>query len=798
MQSNDRQEILSVLTSVITRKKWLIACAVIAVLIPIFYYNETTQPTYESSAMVVFEEIQVDIASIDYNMSHQIFFSNQLVEIKSYSFAKDIYKALPERALSKFKQPDSTFSDFDQTEYIVSVIQQGIAAFPVKASNIISISFRSSSPVLCQEVVNTAAKILEIRNTENKKAGVGGVRKFINEQLDQYKAKLDSSETRLKAFKERYNITSVDRETEGITRNLTELEVRYNSLLTQIASLRQRLISLDEKMQEQQKDLVPGSTEIGTTWAQALRDRLIKLNADQQRLKAQGYSDDHPKMRELADEIEKVKSELTTQMKGLTEGNNAVDPVAQIEKYASEKIDIQLQVDALEAERIDMERTMGQYNRELSTMPDKEFMLARLIREREVNLKIYQRLLERHEEAKISEAEQTKSVRIIDRAGLPLDPISPNKKVNLVIGGMMGLIIGLLIAFVMEFRNNTIRSHSEVERITGWPIIAMIPWMDKFSKGKFKKTKYTDNSKESDKERSYRALISSLEPHTVIAEAYRMMRTNLQFSGIGREYKTLLVTSLAPGDGKTTTIANLAVTFANFGTRTLMIDSDLRIPRGHTIFGVEKEMGVTDLLVALNELDNSLAQPKSAGQENGAVVPVTAQTSETEAKRQQAGGKKAKNGQPDAEPESDGGNAGAGHQRDRLLPLRTLFQRVIKPTNIANLHFLSSGTRLNDPSKFLSIKSMPLILQKFGNIYNTILIDSGPLLLVDETLMLAGLVDAVVVVVNPEKCEPGMLVKAKKLLDSAKANVVGVVLNNSEEKQGYEQYYSYYDAETES
>lgn len=798
MQSNDRQEILAVLTNVITRKKWLIVCAVIAVLIPIFYYNETTQPTYESSAMVVFEEISVDIATIDYNMSHQIFFSNQLVEIKSYSFAKDIYEALPERAIKQFKQPDSTFSDFDQSEYIVAVIQQGIAAFPVKTSNIISISFRSSSPVLCQEVVNTAAKILEIRNTENKKAGVGGVRKFINEQLDQYKTKLDSSESRLKAFKERYNITSVDRETEGIVRNLTELEVRYNNLQTQIASLRQRLTSLDEKMREQQKDLIPGTTEMGTSWAQALRDRLVKLNVDQQRLKSQGYSDDHPKMRELAGEIEKVKSELTAQMKGLTEGNNAVDPVAQIEKYASEKIDIQLQIDALEAERTDMERTMGQYNRELSTMPDKEFMLARLTREREVNLKIYQRLLERHEEAKISEAEQTKSVRIIDRAGLPLEPISPNKKVNLVIGGMMGLIVGLLIAFLMEFRNNAIRSHSEVERITGWPIIAMIPWMDKFSKGKFKKNKYTDNSKESDKERSYRALISSLEPHTVIAEAYRMMRTNLQFSGIGREYKTLLVTSLAPGDGKTTTISNLAVTFANFGTRTLMIDSDLRIPRGHTIFGVEKEMGVTDLLIALNELDNSLAQPKPAGQENGAAVPVTVPASETEANRPEKSGKKSKNGQPNAGPEPGSSNSGVENQRDRLLPLRTLFQRVIKPTNIANLHFLSSGTRLNDPSKFLSIKSMPLILQKFGNIYNTILIDSGPLLLVDETLMLAGLVDAVVVVINPEKCEPGMLIKAKKLLESAKANVVGVVLNNSEEKQGYEQYYSYYDAETES
>lgn len=837
MQSYDRQEILAVFSNVLNRRKWLIVATIVVLLIPIVYYNETATPMYQSNTTVVFEEFRGNVSTIELNVSRELFFSNQLVEIKSFSFAEDIYQQLPSEHRDLFQFPDSTQYQFSRKGLIVSQIQGGIAALPVKTSGIIKIIYRSHSPILCREVANLAAEVLGNRYTENKQSGVGDRREFISNQLQRYKTLLDSSEERLKIFKSATQITSINRHSEDVMRRLTEAELQMDRLNTQIQTIREDLKTVDIKLTEQQTDIVPEAQNLGTDWAQVLRKKQIDLSVQFQDLKMQGYPDDHPKMVDLQKEISTVRTELSKKVKELAETQNALDPILQLQKFVQQKLDMQLQLESLQAQKNSVQSNIDRYSSDLRALPDKEFSLARLIRERDLNEKIYTQLLERHEQAKIAFVEETKSVRIIDKAYVPFTPISPVKSVNLVVGVLLGTILGLMTAFLLEFKNNTIRSHTEIERITGWPIIATIPGMDKFSKGKFKSG---NAAKATDQERTYRALISSLEPHTVIAESYRMLRTNLQFAGIGREHRTILVTSLNPGDGKTTTLTNLAVTFAGFGNKTLVIDSDLRIPRGHTIYGVSKEMGVTDLLVALNDLDNILARPKMDNH-----------SAETEAPIANGNGKPAAEAEDDStalarisvddisDPTFDAGTDGPSMQRsrkqgrivgqvaddaredeqedkdsqaeaveneehqetqspregDRLLPIRELFRRVIKPTNIKNLDFISSGKKLTDPSQFLSIKSMPIILQKFGNMYNNVLIDSGPLLLVDETLMLSGIVDAVVVVLNPDRCNPNVLAQAKKMLDSANANVLGVVLNNCEVNKQYSQYYNYYDSD---
>jgi Mrp family chromosome partitioning ATPase len=411
-------------------------------------------------------------------------------------------------------------------------------------------------------------------------------------------------------------------------------------------------------------------------------------------------------------------------------------------------------------------------------------------------------LLEKLEEARIAESEQINPLRVIDKAQLPIDPISPRKKLNLVIGFLLGLIVGVAISFVIELKNDSIKSTSEVERLTQWPILAMIPNINTFSKGKFRKTNFAATDKNTENERSYRALFSSLEPNTPIAEAYRMLRTNLQFTGLGREYKTLLVTSLGPGDGKTTTITNLAITFATFGDRTLIMDADLRIPVMHSFFGLERESGVTDLLEALGELDSMMANPRS---KESVVSKVFHQ--EMEEKLNVNLSTLKDNNHPegdsdDSEEETDStesietAEAGESSENNhKYNDVRGLFDRAIKSTGIQNLSFLTSGRKLQDPEGLISTRPMPLILQRFKNRFNTILVDSAPLLLVNDTLMLAGIVEAVILVVDANNCSKEMLLKAKKQLSNSKANVVGIVLNNFEVEGSYKTYYSNYYSE---
>jgi len=228
-----------------------------------------------------------------------------------------------------------------------------------------------------------------------------------------------------------------------------------------------------------------------------------------------------------------------------------------------------------------------------------------------------------------------------------------------------------------------------------------------------------------------------------------------------------LATSLGPGDGKTTTLANLAIAFAAFGNKTLLIDSDLRIPQIHNFFGTPRERGVTDLLGALNDLDEFVANPVTSEKkpsENGIA-----------------------NNSPENSPLKNPKN-----QDMKLANLQALFQDANRQTGIKNLSFMPSGTKMEYPNEIVSTGPMPIVLQKFQNRYNVILVDSAPLLLVDDTLMLASIVDAVILVIHPNKYDQEMLIKAKKMLENANANLVGLVFNNFEVQGHYKKYYAEY------
>ena len=128
----------------------------------------------------------------------------------------------------------------------------------------------------------------------------------------------------------------------------------------------------------------------------------------------------------------------------------------------------------------------------------------------------------------------------------------------------------------------------------------------------------------------------------------------------------------------------------------------------------------------------------------------------------------------------------------KLAELQELFKKSVRDTGIKNLHFMPSGTKMDLPMGFVSIGPLPNIFQKYQHKYNLILIDTAPLLLVDDTLMMSSYVDAVLLVVHPNKYDPEMLLKAQKMLKQANANLLGIIFNNLEVQGHYKKYYAEY------
>ena len=216
-----------------------------------------------------------------------------------------------------------------------------------------------------------------------------------------------------------------------------------------------------------------------------------------------------------------------------------------------------------------------------------------------------------------------------------------------------------------------------------------------------------------------RSLISMTAPKSPIAEQFRTIRTNIQFSSVDEELQTMIVTSSGPAEGKSTTTANLAVVFAQQGKRVLLIDADLRKPTVHYTFRTENHIGLSNVLTRQSSLEEA--------------VTVTSQ--------------------------------------DKLW-------------------VLSSGPIPPNPSELLGSKGMKTLLEQAKDEYDVIILDTPPVLAVTDAQVLANLTDGVVLVVSSGKTETDAAIKAKELLESAKAKILGVVLNNKKVQDS--QYYYYY------
>ena len=762
MQSSDTDQILSRTVRVLKRRKLLLLLCFVAVLVPIGIYNQLQTPLYQASTMLVFEEINAGLPHYDDDTSRDITLANRLEEFGSYSFHQDIAQALPLETLQRFPFPSETPPGFDAQTYVVSTIHKSLEAYSVRNSNIVKVSVTLPDPELCAVVANTAASVFQERAFRIKQEGTTGVRQFIEQQLHIFAEKLEKSEESLKQYKETHNVVSFQSEAQEILRRATEAEVLYNSAKTNRQASEERLQAVQAEIAKQRRTLVPSITESSSPWAQQLRTRLVDLQTQYMQLKVQNYQPSHPKMVQLEQQIEQTKKDLAAEVMKLAETLGGADPMAQMQKYFADASSLQIEIESLKAQEQALGQVMRQYDTSLGTLPSKELNLAQLERERDVNQKIYTNLLEKLEESKITEAEKIPTIRIIDEAQVPKAPIRPRKKLNLAVGAVFALVVGIGLGWIQDAAA-PVGSVAALEELTGWPVLASIPRIEKLPRGKLRL--HNAAHSRAQVRRIKRHIYSQIEPYSAVAESYRMLRTNLQFLGLGDRYRTVLVTSIGAGEGKSTMLSNLAITLAKLGQKTLILDSEVRRPVQHTAFDVNRGPGLSEVLFP-NGKNGQHYQEEVDQWLNRRVHREDGSPQERLERLEDAGPKH----------------------------LDELMETAVKPVRIKNLQILTSGEAWSNPSITVSnfVQRMKVLLQQMKQKYDVILVDAPPIMLVHDAAVVATMVDAVVFVVNSARIDEEALHKAKQLLENARANVLGIVLNHFEPAGVYGSYYAYY------
>ncbi len=766
--------------SILLRRGWYIVVCLIAVLGPVVYYNRTATPVYEATTTVIYEEPRIPIpAASPYAFYSKESLLNQIEEIKSRAVALDVVSALPDWVLKKITLPDDRGDGFDEKAFYAAKLRSDIEAAPVAESDIILIKVHANDPFSAMTIANTLCHVLTERNLRIRQQEVSGVRSLIEGQRESYKTRLEESESALRQFKERNSVTSLDKEVEETLRRITQIDVVYKETKANREKTEERLESINGKIASQRKDLGPSLADVSTPLLQKLKDNLMKLQADYISLELQGVPENNPKMMQMREDMNRLRKNLADEALKLVKAENIIDPLSQISSLFEEKVKLELELETLRTQERSLAGAVAQYEGTLHQLPSKEYELARLTRERDIANNIFIMLSQRREEARILEAEKVGNLRVIDKAEAPKSPIKPRRQLNLAIGLVLGLTMGIGLAFFLESLDTSLKTPEEVEKKIGINIIGSIPRI----RHKDMRIEMNETAKSAGHHGPSRQLVTQIMPNSPASEAYRTLRTNLQFADLNENFRTFMVTSSGPKEGKSTTVANLAIITAQMGLRTLVIDADLRKPTIHRLMGLRREPGLANILSFFftrngfyNEgTDQRSSLGRMAGlQKEGAEERLPAKNEVLE----QASVRASKTVQ-------------------KIASLDLAITEAVQASGVRLLDVLTCGLLPPNPSELLASETMKDLLSLVKERYEFVLVDSPPIIAVTDAAVLAPNVDGVVLVIESGRNDKEIVLKAKSLMDRVGVNVIGAILNNVREKNlygDYDYYYTYYAA----
>jgi polysaccharide biosynthesis transport protein len=609
VQDQQNQEVtLTDYLRIIYRGRWIILFSFLVVFTATVYYTFTTRPVYDATTSLIIEDNQgMGTALFDFNSfgNQSTHIANQMEIIKSRSIAERVIKNLE---LSNVRDSLSLFHPNKEGEYktlrdMVVIIRESMEVINKKETDIIEITLSAPSAFEAAFITNTLASEYERSSSEFNQGEIKDLRTFLEDQLERKSQELKTSEELLREYLEKERVASLDEETTGMVTRLSQVEAELEQTRVMLEANLEMKSSFEAQLEKRRETLAAEITEISTPYITTLQSELATLVAEKTKyttaveVEAQGVNKQFFQrgVAQYDDKINALKEQLQEEAQKISTSSLVKDPFQLTQDLVTSLINLDAEIKSGTAKINILQDVVADYSAELETLPVKVLGLARLERRRLVDEQTYIMMTKKLEETKIQEAGQRKNVRVIDEAIEPLSPTKPKKKLNLVLGLVLGLGLGIGITFLREYFDNTIKTHEDLEKL-GYNVLANIPQIE-MSKVEEKLEAKLSKLGPIEGKRIEARLITHLDPKSPVSEAYRTLRTNLQFSKIDKTVRTMLVTSSGPKEGKSTTSANLAIAMAQSGKRVVLIDGDLRRPVVHSIFGLEKEDGITNYLM---------------------------------------------------------------------------------------------------------------------------------------------------------------------------------------------------------
>ena len=624
-------------------------------------------------------------------------------------------------------------------EVAVDALRKFVRVWSRKDTDVMDIAYAAEDPWFAQQVVNATIQSYQALNLRTAVAKSVRRRKFLEARLAESDSLLMRAQAELANFRSRQALASSQTAIEAMQNNLVTLDTRRSLLEADrntFRSLQSQLRSNQAASRSEALRALATSPALGDN--PAVVDLYKQLQTNQYRLDSMmtgpwAAAPTNPDVVHLKSQIKQTQDQLTSAV-----GSH---------------------VSSLNAQITSLGGLRNQGARSIHILPAMAQEELRLTRRVETLSQIGDQTRQEYQRARMAEEVEAGDIEIVDLAAQPYAPVWQTSKLMLGLGFLLGFLLGGGLSFLLEHLNTSIRRPEDVESLLHLPGLAVIPRLTAgaagpqarlaglLGNGKGRKGGAADPGG-----RSAAVLGTPAQPFSIGIEAFRMLRTSLVWAEGGEQLKTLVVTSAAPGEGKTMTSANLAVTFAHDGMQVLLVDCDIRRPKLHGLFKMSRAPGLLDLLTPAH----------SAPQ-------VGVRTS---------------------------GFEDDSHAGDLTDPLNA----VLRPTQIRGLTLLTCGALPTNPTNLLSGVRMRVLLQELVQRFDIVILDTPPVLATADARILGALSDGVLLVVRAGQTERLAAQRAQNQLNQAGARVLGVVLNDpgGEISREGDYYYPYaYAAEAE-
>ncbi len=630
--------------------------------------------------------------------------------------------------------------------FIKTLIDEQLKVEESPDGKVITITVQQRNSERAQNLANRIAAVFQVAVEAEAVERMEWWRKPLPQEiLTQTQEELTNAEKALFAFQEKHPKLTLNAEGGTQAQVILALQVRENELINLLIGAELRQATYRQELEGLSEELISETIARNPSHAR-LQDNLNQYEIDKAELLGK-YDETHPEVTAIDKKIVETEARLAKEEKDIKSTTSSYNPLHQI---LTEKVnEAEASAISLKKQKDEVTAQINSHFGELREWSPDQLEFYRLKRDVEIYNAQVIALETKMREAEIFAQARSESIKVLDKARAPEEPLKPRLKLNLALGAFAGMLIGMTFAVAKNyFKDTYLRLEEAVRQLDELPespsLLGVLPSIKKRG--------------------SYRLpLMVHDAPNSRTAEAFRVLQAKLPFLNPGASVKTILVTSATRGEGKSTISSNLAVALAQRGNKVLLIDADMRRPSQHNTFPSEQllqeETGTSELPVArVDTRKPGLSE---------AIIHLNAENADD------------------------------------------VLHATVKLTDIPDLYLLPSGTIPPNPIELLNSEMMNQLLELAKSEYDVIVIDSPPVRAVADPMILANIVDAIVYVFDITKTRRfDILTGIRHLTEAFPRKKVGVVCNMINPKHAksygyYSRHGTYYglvdeDTETES